>query len=534
MKFVKIACYFLLTAFIPFVRADIGWNLPSVAISPSTDDVKAPPQVCCDSSGNAFAVWSATLPITFDIVIQASYFDSTTLSWSYLGQVSDGAEPASNPSICCDDSGNAFAVWQENSAQAVKASRFDSSSMSWSTPVPLSGFSSDPSPQVCCDNSGNAIAIWIGISGINEVVQAARFNGTSWQPLVNLSAPLPDVIGPQVCCDNSGNANAVWTNNNGVSSTVQASHFNGSSWTAVVDVFSLSTPGQVLDGPQICCNESGNAFAVWSKLQGFDAIVQSSYFNGSSWTGADDVFILSPSGQSSVIPKVCCDNSGNAIAIWVNFDFIDGNSVEASRFNGSTWEPVGSGTPISPVGGDIISTQLCCDNSGNATAIWNLAIFPDATIQSANFDNTSLSWSSPLILSTSGVLSTDPAICCSDSGGKVAVWFAQGDPNGSIQGAYFLSELPSPLTPPENFSGARLTNRFPTQSTVSARLCWTPNIDPTVTSFNIYRNGHLITTISSSLSCYKDCNIDPCQSYIYSITSLNSSGDESNAEAIVI
>ena len=520
--------FFLLTVFIISVHADFGWNLPPEDLTQSNNNASQP-QICCDNSGNAFAVWTITLEGEVNSTIQAAYFNGITLTWSNFTILSDDSENANDPQICCDDSGNAFAIWDQSNGSntIIHTSHFDG--ISW---IPMGDLSASGQSafeaRICCNNSGEAFAIWRRSDGLNTIIQASNFDGSSWTSIsdvVNLSPNGQTSSAAEVCCNDLGHAVAVWQTSNASPFFIQASNFDGSSWTPPDSAPILSDTAQNARTPAVCCDNSGNAIAVWQRFNGSNNIIQASQFDGSSWAFEGD---LSAPGGSAGSAQVCCDNSGNAFAIWQRSNGSN-NITQASQFDGSSWTPISEVFELSAPGQSAFSQQICCDDFGNAFAIWQRSNGSNNIIQTSQFDG--ISWSSPAEnLSSAGISSTSPQICCNNSQRAISIWNLSSSPNPVIQSALYLP----PILSPTNFQGNRVTNRFPSQSAVSAHLSWTPNTDPNVTSFSIYRNENLIATIPSYLSSYKDCNIDPCQSYSYTIISVNTTGDESTGETISI
>jgi len=529
MKYLTNVYFFLFTVFIASVHADLGWRSPPFDLSASNRESNRP-QICCDSSGNAFAIWNSRqiIPPSLFSIIQVAYFNGDTLTWSTPFNLTEGPQTALDPQICCDEFGNAFAIWIE-SDQIVMSSRFDKNTMIWSTPIQLEDNIESYEARICCDNFGNATAIWVASNGTNLVVQAAYFNGSSWTPTgsgTTISNPGEDTDVPQICCDDLGNTIAVWQSYNGFNTIIQSSRFDGSSWTPAEQI---SKAGLDAFRPQICCNNSGNAIAVWAGSDGSNLITQASLFDGTSWSSSEDIFDISLPGENTFQPQVCCDSSGNAFATWRRSNGAN-DIIQASMFNGTSWTALADIPNLSEAGEDAEDPQICCDDLGNAYVVWQRSNGTNTVVQTSQFDG--ISWSSPPDHpATPGVPSFSPQVCCDNSGKAISVWVSAPVSGIEVIQSSFYTPM---IFPPANFQGNRVTNQFPSQSSTSAHLSWTPNTDPNVTSFLIFKDGILLTTIPSYLSSYKDCNIDPCQSYSYTIISVNVTGDESAVETITL
>jgi len=84
-------------------------------------------------------------------------------------------------------------------------------------------------PQIAVNSSGKAIAVWYQNDGNRNNIWAAGFNGTSWEPAVNISVAdnnTGNAEYPQIAIDSSGNAIAVWKQNDGTRESIYANRFD--------------------------------------------------------------------------------------------------------------------------------------------------------------------------------------------------------------------------------------------------------------------------------------------------------------------
>ena len=108
---------------------------------------------------------------------------------------------------------------------------------------------------------------------------------------------------------------------------------------------------------------------------------------------------------------------------------------------------------------------------------------------------------------------------------------SQGD--SDIVGWYYVVSLP-PL-PPAGIEGVQITNVFPFQIQFLNRLNWIPSSGANVTSYNIFRDGVLIASVSAAGQLtYSDQLINKDESYSYGITAVNSFGMESDPIFVTI
>jgi hypothetical protein len=133
---------------------------------------------------------------------------------------------------------------------------------------------------------------------------------------INISDAGQDGFEPDVAVDPSGNVVAVWTRSDGSFFRIQSSNrtANGS-WAPAV---TLSDPGQSASNPDVAIDNSGNAMVAWSRTDGTNIRIQTSFrpFGGSF---AAPVTISDP-GFDATKPAIDFDNTGKALITWQRFD----------------------------------------------------------------------------------------------------------------------------------------------------------------------------------------------------------------------
>jgi len=520
MKNLHSKLFFTLFFYLLATAANVSaeWVLPPIDVSEPGGSASFP-KICYDDTGTAFIVWNGFRGLTS--VVQVSLFDGSTFSTPF--DLSDVAKNAFGPRICCDNNGNATAIWYSDngSFDTVQVSFYDQGTDSWSARQSISQSGKDSrTPDICCDSDGNAFAVWIEDTGTNTIVLTSRYNGSVWNTPEVLSDPSQDAFEPQVCCDESGNAFAIWRGKNGTDEPIQSARFNGSIWLPFED---LSPPGGDYDGIAICCDIDGEAIAIWNRYNPGDNVIQSSHFYDSSWHFLGNVSSGAQNNTNS--PDICCDPFGNAFATWRGFNGTN-DIIQAAFFNGSSWEP---SMDISVPGGTALAPEICCDADGNATVTWNRNNGSNFIVQTSFFNGSF--WSVPLDLSEPGGSAFIPAIACNNQKDILIAWGRSNGTNSIVQATYNLDESDEPTI---NLEGFRRTNRFPSQSSVDAILNWSLPFPTSISSYQIYKNGILIATVSGTQTSYKDCNLNPCQSYNYMIIGINEDEEEILSETITI
>jgi hypothetical protein len=320
------------------------------------------PQIAFDSSGNAIAVWYQSDGTVYNI--WANRFNGTSWGTAELIEA-DNAGNALMPQIAIDSSGNAIAVWHQNDSTRynIYANRFNGTS--WGTAELLETDNADGafSPQIAFDSSGNAIAVWQQSDGTRENLYANRFNGTSWGTAELLETDnAGNVQYPQIAFDSSGNAIAVWRQSDGTRYNIYANRFNGTSW-GTAELLETDNAGNA-QYPQIAFDSSGNAIAVWRQFDGITDNIWANRFDGTSWGTAE---LIETDAGSAIRPQIAIDSSDNAIAVWLQSDGTRDN-IYANRFNGTSW---GTAELIeADNAGNVDYPQIAFDSSGNAIAVW--------------------------------------------------------------------------------------------------------------------------------------------------------------------
>lgn len=84
-------------------------------------------------------------------------------------------------------------------------------------------------------------------------------------------------------------------------------------------------------------------------------------------------------------------------------------------------------------------------------------------------------------------------------------------------------------TPPANVNGVQQS-----ATDVEVNLQWNNPTDVDFAGTKIYRNGQIITTLDKLKNSFKDTNLQPSTSYIYKITTIDETGNESNGVTVEI
>jgi hypothetical protein len=373
------------------------------------------PQIAFDSSGNAIAVWYQSDGTRNNI--WANRFNGTSWGTAELIET-DNAGNAQYPQIAFDSSGNAIAVWYQSDGTRYNmwANRFNGTSWGTAELIETDDAGNASSPQIAFDSSGNAIAVWYQSDGTRNNIWANRFNGTSWgtaELIETDNAGLAQT--PQIAFDSSGNAIAVWYQSDGTRYNMWANRFNGTSW-GTAELIETDDAGYAWY-PQIAFDSSGNAIAVWYQSDGTRYNIYANRFNGTSWGTAE--LLETDNAGATRNPQIAFDSSGNAIAVWYQFDGTR-NNIWANRFNGTSW---GTAELIeTDNAASASSPQIAFDSSGNAIAVWYQSDGTRNNIWANRFNGTS--WGTAELIETDNTGNAFRSqIAFDSSGNAIAVWY---------------------------------------------------------------------------------------------------------------
>ncbi len=345
------------------------------------------PMVAMNAAGNAVVVWESYSVSNSKINVKMREFGG---SWSDIVILSDPSISAANAKVAIDSIGNIVVVWEKYDGdsvgiQAIRRTYYGV----WSAPEDISEpYEYAFQPQVTTNSTGSTIAIWTGFDGTNLNTECASYsiNGV-WSNPTYLSIQGYDAMNPQVAINNYGSAVAIWSGFDGNNFITQASILpSNGNWSFPMY---LSEPGEDAYNAQVAIDPSGNGVAIWTRNDGENLLVESSSLfsnysatlNSYFWT---DPVSLSDSGQDSASPMVAVDPSGNAIAVWTRLNGTNFVLQTATLPFGGSWS---SSVDHSDPTLDAITPAIVIDSTGDATIIWaeNFSYYVIQSIDGSEF-----------------------------------------------------------------------------------------------------------------------------------------------------
>ncbi len=251
------------------------------------------------------------------------------------------------------------------------------------------------------------LAIFLFFGVLSPATLARAETASGWGIPVPIEPTPPDSYGPRVAVTPDGEAIAVWHQLSPSGWTVAGSRYvRGYGWTAPLVV------GQAYAiDLKLAADPRGDAIAVWTNLNegpSTTSIRAIRYAAGGGWEAEQ---LLAINGS---VPDVALDASGNATAVWIQWDGAQYDAF-ASRFApGTGWSPPG---PIEPLPGDSYSPSVGVDPAGNVVAVWNHA--PDIY---ANTYTPGLGWGTAGPIDSETGEARNPQVSVGPDGSAVAVW----------------------------------------------------------------------------------------------------------------
>jgi hypothetical protein len=141
--------------------------------------------------------------------------------------------------------------------------------------------------------------------------------------------------------------------------------FSAHATPTFLSAVNVSDAGQDAFEPQVVVDQTGNVLMVWTRFDGSNLRIQARVRAPDGTFGSTAT--ISDAGSDSSEPAVAFDPSGNAIAVWTQFDGSKRRVHTAFRPAGGSF---GADQMISASGGDASQPQISFDSTGDAVAVW--------------------------------------------------------------------------------------------------------------------------------------------------------------------
>jgi len=437
------------------------------------------------------------------------------------------------PGVAVSGSADGFLVACADSGDNLDTIFYNIGSQSWGTVIQTSPGTTNliQGPVLLSNTTTGAMVTWLSDTiGYWEGQAFAGFTddeGSTWSiiPLENTSLA---VVMVGVSGTPDGGFMFVWYDpSNGATPYWVWATYNGSSWVTT-SPGTITTPTSSVSAPALVSGTIDTGFmATWI---GSDNNAYASYTNnqGGTWTTqqistAGNLYYVWIGENANGFMAVWADNDNNAYSSFYDFNtsmwssptFIASNL--ASYFGWVTPYVTGSDDSF-------VATWIGNDSNAYATlstdngATWNsVQITSDGSIANGN----GIYWNWGQFVGASIVSDT--------------VLFTWADLSGNAQSRFYtIQGLTPPIAPPATLTGSQMYNNLPFQRQSVNNLVWTASPSSGVVSYNIYRGGSYLATVSGGTLVYNDLSITAGVGYTYGVTSVNSNQEESSAVTVYV
>ena len=279
-------------------------------------------------------------------------------------------------------------------------------------------------PQIAFDNNGNAVMVWQQTDNSVFSIWANRYDALtrSWDIAAVIETDDEGhAYNPKIAFDTFGNVIAVWWQHDGSVQSIWANQYDAKTklW-GTATVIEDDDTGDAYN-PEISIDASGNAIAVWRQFDGKVDSIWANHFDAKTRVWGTKAELRKNNSGNAYGPQIAIDANGNAVALWnqSNGTF---NSIWANRYDAKNqlW---GTATVIENEAlASAYNPQIAFDASGKAIASWNLSNGKIKTKWTNHFDEKTNSWSIATALQTDGFITENAQIRVNANSRDITVW----------------------------------------------------------------------------------------------------------------
>lgn len=429
-------------------------------------------------------------------------YSANGTAWTPPLQLSNNpTQITGGPAVAMDETSTGITFWTENNGGTYFAKTTFFNNGIWTSILPPLETTTDTlnSPSISMNGTGKALAGWANSSATE--IHASFFNAGVWTPFQNIGV---GNTGTNVVYNLNGQAAAGWNHFDFLIFDLWVTTYNGTIWQPPTLLDNLAN-----GSPSLGIDANGNVIALWSGAGAQD--IRFSRFNGASWSTPQTLSTAGGNGG----PALAVFQDGTAIALWPD----SAGVIQITQFNGVTWSPL---TPFAPG----VGVSITLDSKEDALINWFTstnqifaAILPKGgTLLPPVFVTTA---------TTAPILFVDPALSSLSTLASL-VWVESQVEGDSNSFGIFIAFGP---TPPTNLQGATCHTALERVNVIA----WTPSTDPTVVSYNVFRDGVLVAIVPfTGPFVFYDHNRCSNVPATYSVTAVNAEGFESTPVTITI
>ena len=301
----------------------------------------------------------------------------------------------------------------------------------WSVQWAIGNASSASDPVVALNQNNQAMFVWIDQHTGNDVVVSRLHSEDEWQAPIQCSENINNVyfVDPRVALNSSGNATAIWRKVDNKASTVQSAEFSypedfsETGWQPSID---LSQGNSSIFDLHTALNDKGVGVAIWTRTadETNDFLTAAIYKNG-VWQHPLEIssaFALFPgTGEVQHVSNsaVAMNDAGDMIAIWQLFDQTKTVIKACVKHRDSTlWSEP---VTLCAEGKEGILPDIAINNQGEALAVW---IGQGAAFSLECASYAAGKWSLPVNLASDNISPIRPSITLNNNSNALLTWQA--------------------------------------------------------------------------------------------------------------
>jgi hypothetical protein len=388
-----------------------------------------------DPTGNAVAVWDEGEALEFDAPedIRSNGY-APGVGWGAAdGPIDILTGPAVFARVAIDDDGNAVVVWQQEAANRLDI---------WANHyVPDTGWAAlgerlgteegnARRPQVAMDADGNAVAVWYQSDGMRNDIWSNHYTpDEGWGMAERIERNDGEARWPQIAMDAGGDAVAVWQQCDVGDCDCFGEDCEYSRWNVWSNRYTsgrwgthqpIASDEGDATRPDVAVDATGNAVAVWQQFDGTHDNIWSNRkaADRANWEEAEPIESLDEGDASR--PQVAMDPEGNAVAVWSQFDGMN-DDIWSNRYTPSGgWDLAERIEGNDP--GEARRPKVAMDPGGTAVAVWTQPDGVHVSIWSNRY-TPSFGWGTAEPIETwDGGRAREPEVAMDTNGEAVAVW----------------------------------------------------------------------------------------------------------------
>jgi hypothetical protein len=274
---------------------------------------------------------------------------------------------ADQPVIGIDDSDYIFALWSASTSSSAYPNAFAYASRyslnGWETPVFIgdTDLGSINFLRLAVSPNGSAFAVWYKTTGNLYVSRYVPNSG--WGSPEVLVGPLT-ILDLQAAADGYGNLIVVWEVPSIPYYRLYAQKYvPGIGWDAAQAID--DNTGRC-DYPRIVADNTGDAIAVWQQYDGTSTRVYTNQLTAVSSWGTPTI-VSSSTSTGAYAPEIAINKSGSAMAVWYENNNGTFNAYARSFTPSMGWDAVQS---IETGTSNAYEVHVAIDDAGTAIALW--------------------------------------------------------------------------------------------------------------------------------------------------------------------